>query len=136
MIADVRLIPVVGIPEVGPGDDLGRLIADAAAEQNTVIRPGDVVVVTQKVVSKAEGRLVRLAEVEASPFARAIAGPERDPRHVEVVLRESRRIVKMDRGVLITETRHGFVCANAGVDASNAAPETLVLLPEDPDESA
>jgi coenzyme F420-0:L-glutamate ligase/coenzyme F420-1:gamma-L-glutamate ligase len=136
MIADVRLIPVTGLPEIGPGDDLGRLIADAAAEQGTLIRSGDVVVVTQKIVSKAEGRLVRLSEVEPSPFAREITPPDRDPRQVEVVLRESRRIVKMDRGILITETRHGFICANSGVDASNAAPDTVVLLPEDPDASA
>src|SRR5438105_82654 len=91
MIADIRLMPVTGLPEIGLGDDLGRLIADAAAEQGTLIRAGDVVVVTQKIVSKAEGRLVRLSEVEPSPFARGITPPDRDPRQVEVVLRERRR---------------------------------------------
>jgi coenzyme F420-0:L-glutamate ligase/coenzyme F420-1:gamma-L-glutamate ligase len=99
---------------------------------------GDVVVITQKVVSKAEGRLVDLRDVVPSPFAQTLAGQwGKDPRHVEVVLRESVRVVRMDRGVIICETRHGYVCANAGVDASNVAGrEVLCLLPLDPDASA
>jgi coenzyme F420-0:L-glutamate ligase/coenzyme F420-1:gamma-L-glutamate ligase len=99
---------------------------------------GDIVIVTQKIVSKAEGRLVDLSTVEPSAFARQFADAQgKDPRHVEVVLRESRRIVKMERGVLIAETHHGFICANAGVDASNVPGEdVVVLLPVDPDASA
>ena len=118
------------------GDDVAALIADAAGAGG--LASGDIVVVTQKIVSKAEGRLVDLATVEPSAFARQVAAAHgKDPRHVEVVLRESRRIVKMDRGVLISETHHGFVCANAGVDASNVPGEhTLALLPVDPDASA
>jgi coenzyme F420-0:L-glutamate ligase/coenzyme F420-1:gamma-L-glutamate ligase len=121
---------------VWPGDDLAALIAAAVAP--TPLQTGDVVVVTQKVVSKAEGRLVALATITPSPFAQAIAAAHgKDPRHVEVVLRESRRIVRMDRGILIAETRHGFICANAGVDASNVPGTDVVsLLPEDPDASA
>jgi coenzyme F420-0:L-glutamate ligase / coenzyme F420-1:gamma-L-glutamate ligase len=127
----VRVIPVRGIPEIGEGDDLGALIADAAE-----LEDGDVVVVVQKAVSKAEGRTVRLADVEPSPEALAIA-EQHDPRHVETVLREAVRIVRRRRDLLIAETRHGFVCASAGVDASNAPePEALVLLPLDPDASA
>ena len=135
--ADVRLIGLAGVPEVHPGDDLGVMLGDAIERGVTRLLADDVVVVTHKVVSKAEGRLVRLAEVEPSPFARRLAAEAgKDARQVEVVLRESVRIVKMDRGVLICETRHGFVCANAGVDASNVAAETVCLLPEDPDRSA
>jgi coenzyme F420-0:L-glutamate ligase/coenzyme F420-1:gamma-L-glutamate ligase len=135
--AELRVFAVEGIPEVREGDDLGALIAGAMRAQGTPPETGDVLVVTQKVVSKAEGRVIDLAAVEPSAFARQIAEAwEKDPRQVEVVLRESRRIVRMDRGVLICETRHGLVCANAGVDASNAAAGTVVLLPEDPDASA
>jgi len=122
---------------VRAGDDVAALIADAAGVAGG-LASGDVVVVTQKIVSKAEGRLVDLATVEPSPFARQLADAHgKDARHVEVVLRESRRIVKMDRGVLISETHHGYVCANAGVDASNVPGEhVLALLPVDPDASA
>ncbi len=117
---------------------MGDLIIKAAADQKTLIQSGDVLVVTQKVVSKAEGRIVDLSEVEPSPLAIQIASEhQRDPRHTEVVLRESKRIVRMDRGVIIAETRHGFRCANAGVDASNVeGQETVALLPLDPDASA
>ena len=136
----IEVIGIAGLPEVRDGDRLGEMIARAAREQGTTIENKDVVVVTQKVVSKAEGRLVRLGDVEPSPFARELAAQcGRDPRVVELVLRESRGIVRMDpsRGVLITETRHGFVCANAGVDSSNIPGEDVVsLLPEDPDGSA
>ncbi|WP_047863777.1 coenzyme F420-0:L-glutamate ligase [Rubrobacter aplysinae] len=129
----VEIIPVHGLPEVRPGADLSALVAGAAG-----LRDGDVLVVTHKIVSKSEGRIVALSGVEPSPFARQFAAEHgKDPRQTEVVLRESRRIVKMDRGVLITETHHGFVCANAGVDASNVPGEDEVcLLPLDPDASA
>jgi coenzyme F420-0:L-glutamate ligase / coenzyme F420-1:gamma-L-glutamate ligase len=124
-----------GIPEVVPGDDLGAILAHAAPED---LRDGDVLVVAQKVVSKAEGRIVRLRDVTASADAVELAATlGKDPRAVQVVLDESEQVVRAARGVLIVRTRQGFVCANAGVDASNAgAPDTLVLLPEDPDASA
>ena len=133
----VTITAVEGIPEVRAGDDLAALIHAAAERQGLAFEDGDVIVVTQKAVSKAEGRLVDLNDVEPSPLAVELATSwEKDPRHVEVVLRESKRIVRMDRGVIICETRHGFVCANAGVDASNAPDGRLVLLPLDPDASA
>jgi coenzyme F420-0:L-glutamate ligase/coenzyme F420-1:gamma-L-glutamate ligase len=130
------------LPEVQPGDDLPALIAEAwrtaiAAEPELAPTPGDVLVVTQKVVSKAEGAVVDLNTVSPRPEAVAFAERwDRDPRQVEVVLLEAAAIVRMERGVLITRTRHGFVCANGGVDASNVAPDTVTLLPEDPDRSA
>lgn len=133
----LRLIPLHGLPEIVPGCDLAALIRAAAAEAGVELS-GRIVVVCQKIVSKAEGRLVPLADVEPSALAREIGAEHgRDPRQVEVVLRESRRIVRRGRGVLITETHHGFVCANAGVDLSNApGPDVAVLLPVDPDASA
>ncbi len=134
----ITVTGLTAMPEVRQGDDISRLILDAAGRQKLAFAPGDVLVVTQKVVSKAEGRVVDLDAVDPSPFARAIAADwNRDPRVVEVVLRESRRVVRMDRGVLICETHHGFVCANAGVDASNVGRTGRVtLLPLDPDASA
>jgi coenzyme F420-0:L-glutamate ligase/coenzyme F420-1:gamma-L-glutamate ligase len=127
----IELRPVVGLPEVEEGDDLGALIAERAE-----LRDGDVVVVAQKAVSKAEGRVVRIEDVEASARAHELAGA-RDPRELEIVLREARRIVRARPPFLICETRHGFVCASAGVDHSNApGPGWVVLLPEEPDESA
>jgi coenzyme F420-0:L-glutamate ligase/coenzyme F420-1:gamma-L-glutamate ligase len=133
----LRLAPLHDIPLVSPGDDLAALIADAAARAGLALANG-VLVVCQKVVSKAEGRLVALADVEPSAEARRIAREHvKDPRHIEVILRETRRIVRRAHAVLICETQHGFVCANAGVDLSNApGPEVAVLLPEDPDGSA
>jgi coenzyme F420-0:L-glutamate ligase/coenzyme F420-1:gamma-L-glutamate ligase len=132
-----EVIGIEGLPEVRAGDDLARLVVEAAVAQRTPPRSGDVVVVSQKVVSKAEGRLVRLADVTPSPAAVSMAAVvERDPRLVEVILRESRRIVRMDRGLLIAETHHGWVCANAGVDQSNVDRDAVALLPEDPDRSA
>jgi coenzyme F420-0:L-glutamate ligase/coenzyme F420-1:gamma-L-glutamate ligase len=127
--------PLPGLPEVRPGDDLAALIAAAGGD---TLRAGDVLVVAHKVVSKAEGALVDLADVVVSDRAREIAtGTGKDPRQVQVVLDESAELVRAERGVLIARTRHGFVCANAGVDASNApAAGTLVLLPRDPDASA
>jgi coenzyme F420-0:L-glutamate ligase/coenzyme F420-1:gamma-L-glutamate ligase len=134
---DLHIFSVSGIPEVAPGADLGALIADAVRRTGRAVEAGDVFVVAQKIVSKAEGALVRLAEVTPSPFAHEWASAHGlDPHVVEVILRESRRIVRMDRGILIVETRHGFVCANAGVDASNVAPGFVTLLPRDPDGSA
>jgi coenzyme F420-0:L-glutamate ligase / coenzyme F420-1:gamma-L-glutamate ligase len=128
---ELRVIPVTGLPEVREGDDVAALIAGAAE-----LEDGDVVVVAHKIVSKAEGRVVRLDSVEPSAPARDLAGGE-DPRRLEVILRESVRLVRTRPPLVIAETRHGFVCASAGVDASNA-PEaaTLVLLPVDPDASA
>lgn len=123
------------IPEVQGGDDIASLVADAVTAVGG-LDDGDVVVVAQKIVSKAERRTVELASVQPSRFAEAISG-ERDPRQTEVVLGEVVRIVRLRPPLLIAETRHGFVCASAGVDASNApAPETVVLLPLDPDASA
>ena len=137
-VPELRILGVAGLPEVHEGDDLGGMIAEAAAAGGSPIESGDVVVVTQKVVSKTEGRVVKLSDVTPSGFAEKIAARyEKAPRLVEVVLRESTRVVRMDQGVIITETRHGFICANAGVDSSNVpGEETVSLLPEDPDRSA
>ena len=127
----ISIVPVEGLPEIREGDDLPALIAGRAD-----LRDGDVLVVAQKAVSKAEGRVVRLADVEPSDEARRLAGHD-DPRRLEVILSESRRIVRTRPPLVIAETRHGFVCASAGVDSSNA-PEAglVVLLPVDPDASA
>jgi len=126
-----------GIPLIKCGTDLGLLIVKVAEEQGVGIMDGDIIVVTQKVVSKAEGRLVKLDEIDPSEFAREISrGAGRDPRHTEVILRETSRIIKMRGQVLIAETRHGFVCANAGVDHSNVEEGLFCLLPTDPDKSA
>ena len=132
-----QVVGVEGLPEVRPGDDLARLIVDAAARQATPLQSADILVVGQKIVSKAEGRIVRLSEVTPSPIATSMAdGLGRDPRLLEVILRESRRVVRMDKAVVITETRHGWICANAGVDQSNVDHDCVVLLPEDADRSA
>ena len=138
MPGELRIIPIHGIGEVRPGDDLAATILAALAQQDLPLADGDVMVVTQKIVSKAEGRIVDPTQVEPSHLARmaAVQG-KKDAPYYEVVLRESRRVVKMDRGVLITETYHGLICANAGVDESNVAGGRLVtLLPIDPDGSA
>jgi coenzyme F420-0:L-glutamate ligase/coenzyme F420-1:gamma-L-glutamate ligase len=133
----VRLRPLAGVPRIQPGDDLAALLAEAAREAGIVLGRG-ALVVCQKVVSKAEGSVVRLADVEPSPRAQRIATElDKDPRQVEVILRDTVRIVRQGHGVLICETRHGFICANAGVDLSNAPEEGVaVLLPRDPDGSA
>ena len=133
----LRLTPLPDFPEVEPGADLAELIRHAAKNAGVDLA-GTVLVVCQKIISKAEGRLVALADVDPSPEAKEIAAAhDRDPRQVEVVLRESRRIVRRGNGVLITETHHGFVCANSGVDLSNApGPDIAILLPVDPDASA
>jgi coenzyme F420-0:L-glutamate ligase/coenzyme F420-1:gamma-L-glutamate ligase len=138
----VEVIALAGLPEVTPGMDLAALIADAleATPDLLPLEPGDVMVVTQKVVSKAEGAVVDLRTIEPSQTAIDWAAAwARDPRQIEVVLREARRIVRMQNGVLITETHHGFICANGGIDASNVGPESgdvVTLLPVDPDASA
>lgn len=136
MPRELRVFALEGIPEIEAGDDLASLVAAAAARARGLAN-GDVVVVAQKAVSKAEGRVVHLDSVEASARAVELAGGERDPRHVQVILDESVRVVRSRPPLVIAETRHGFVCASAGVDASNAkGADTLVLLPLDPDASA
>jgi coenzyme F420-0:L-glutamate ligase/coenzyme F420-1:gamma-L-glutamate ligase len=132
---ELRVVPLLGIPEIEEGDDLATLLVEAAARAGGLAEH-DVLVVAQKVVSKEEGRVARLDDVEPSPEARELAG-EDDPRRVEVILRESRRVVRSRPPLVIAETPHGFVCASAGVDSSNAkGPGTVVLLPLDPDASA
>ena len=131
---EVRVRPVLGVPEIGDGDPLGKLIADAAGE----LADGDVLVISQKVVSKAEGRTRKLSSVipsaEASKLARILG---KEPNLVQLILEESAEVVRAERGVLIVETRHGLVCANAGIDSSNVGDtESVLLLPEDPDTSA
>jgi coenzyme F420-0:L-glutamate ligase/coenzyme F420-1:gamma-L-glutamate ligase len=134
---ELRVIGLQGLPEVQEGDEVAGLIADAAAS-GPGLESGDVVVVTQKIVSKAEGRVVALDSVTPTPEAERLAAEtEKDPRLAELILRESVRIVRQRGPVLITETRHGFVCANAGIDSSNVGAEgTVCLLPEDLDGSA
>jgi coenzyme F420-0:L-glutamate ligase/coenzyme F420-1:gamma-L-glutamate ligase len=134
----VAAVALPGLPEIRPGDDLGALLATAAGRLDGGLADGDVLAISHKVVSKAEGRLVRLADVEPGERARALAAEhDKDPRQLQVVLDEAAEVVRADRGRIIARTHHGFVCANAGVDASNAgADETLVLLPLDPDASA
>ena len=138
MPLEVRVTGIAGMPEVNAGDDLAALIIAAAQHQGISIDNGDILVVTQKIVSKAEGRVVSIDSVEPSALALSISeGHRRDPRHTELILRESQRIVRMDRGTIISETHHGFNCANAGIDASNIPGSgTVALLPVDPDLSA
>ena len=132
MTGELRVIPVDGVPELEEGDDLAALLVDAAPG----LEDDDVLVVAQKAVSKVEGRVVDLTGIEVSDQARELAA-DTDPRRLEVILRESREVVRARPPLVIAETRHGFVCASAGVDASNAkGPDTLVLLPLDPDASA
>ena len=138
MAGEVRILGVDGIPEVKAGDDPIELIMAGLATSNITLEAGDIVVVTHKLVSKAEGQVVELDKVTASDLATRWAETyEKDPRHVEVVFQEAARVVRMDHGLIIAETRHGFVCANAGVDASNVAGHKAVsMLPIDPDASA
>jgi coenzyme F420-0:L-glutamate ligase / coenzyme F420-1:gamma-L-glutamate ligase len=128
----IEILPVHGLPEIREGDDLAALVLERAE-----LRERDVLVLAQKAVSKAEGRVVRIDDFEPSERARELAGDERDPREVEVVLREAQQVIRERGPLVIAQTRHGFICASAGVDHSNAPePGTLVLLPVDPDESA
>ena len=130
-MTELRILPLLGWPEVREGDDLAERVASSAE-----LEDGDIVVLAQKVVSKAEGRVVRLDDVEPSERARELAGDE-DPRRIEAILQESVRVVRSRPPLVIAETRHGFICASAGVDSSNAPEEgTIVLLPVDPDASA
>jgi coenzyme F420-0:L-glutamate ligase/coenzyme F420-1:gamma-L-glutamate ligase len=135
---DIRIIGIKGLPIIKTGDNLAELICRAAENQSTPIQNGDILVVTHVVVSRAEGKIVNLDEVVPSEFAKNIAEQYRkDPALVEVVLRESKSIKRMDDGKLITETKHGFVCANSGVDKSNVPGErNVAMLPEDSDSSA
>jgi coenzyme F420-0:L-glutamate ligase/coenzyme F420-1:gamma-L-glutamate ligase len=137
-VTGLQIIGVPGIPEIVEGTDLAATIADAAAASGAPLEDGDVVVVTSKIVSKAEGRVIELADVEPSQFAIEWSTAwDKDPAVTEVVLREAKRIVRQLGPVLITETQHGFVCANSGVDqSSSGAHGRLVVLPADPDASA
>ena len=135
----IAIHPLTGIPLVQPGDDLAAHLLSALDHGGLQLVAGDILVVCQKVVSKAEGRIARLQEITASPFAKQLAAQttDKDPRIIEVILRETHRIIKMDRGHLIVETGPGWVCANAGVDESNRlGPDIVILLPQDPDASA
>jgi len=134
----IKIIPIKGIPIIKEGDDIGELIVKASKAQGIEIKDGDIIVITHVVVSRAEGRIVNLDEVKPSKFAETIAEQYgKDPALVEVVLREAKSIIRMGRGHIITETKHGFICANAGVDKSNVPGERMVaLLPENPDLSA
>ena len=134
----ITLCAIEGIPPVNKGDDLARLIVGGIEKTGLQLRAGDIVVVCQKVVSKAEGRVVDLKNIAPSEFANSLAKRwEKDPRAVELVLRQTNRIVRNDRGVIIVETGPGWVCANAGVDESNTlTDDSAILLPEDPDASA
>jgi coenzyme F420-0:L-glutamate ligase/coenzyme F420-1:gamma-L-glutamate ligase len=133
----IEVLPIVGIPEIKRGADLVSMILDAARKASAGIQDGDVFVVKQKVVSKAEGRVVPLAGVTPSRRAKSLAGEHgKDPRLVELILKESVRVVRAGHGVIITETKHGFVCANSGIDQSNVGRGHAALLPVDPDRSA
>ena len=134
----ISIMPVTGLPEIQQGADLAALIVTTLSDQKFALQPSDVLVVTHKIVAKAEGALVDLRTVQPSAIAISFAQRwNKDPRQIEVVLRESVRILRMDRGVLIVETRHGLICANAGVDLSNSVENTTVCtLPADPDASA
>jgi coenzyme F420-0:L-glutamate ligase/coenzyme F420-1:gamma-L-glutamate ligase len=133
----IEVVPLVGLPEVTAGADLTALILQSARNSGISLRDRDVLVVKQKVVSKAEGRLVLLEKVRPSRRAQRLAREQgKDPRLVELILKESVRVVRAGHGVIITETHHGFVCANSGVDQSNVKPGYVALLPEDPDASA
>jgi coenzyme F420-0:L-glutamate ligase / coenzyme F420-1:gamma-L-glutamate ligase len=131
-------VAVEGLPEIQPGDDLADLIAEALTRQDETVEPGDVLVMAHKIVSKAEGRIRRLRDVEPGPRATKLGQDlNKDPRLVQVVLDESQAVLRAAHGVLVCVTHHGYVCANAGVDASNVPGEdTLVLLPKHPDASA
>ena len=136
-VQPLQIFPLAGLPEIAPGDRLGSLIVHAVHEAALAPQAGDIFVVAQKIVSKAEGQLVPLDSVDPSERAAQWAAQYgKDPRLIELVLQQARRIVRMERGVIVAETRHGFICANAGVDASNVPEGTALVLPEDPDRSA
>ncbi len=135
----LTILPVKGIPDIKKGDDLGKLILGKVEDQGDEFQQGDIAVISQKIVSKAEGRVLPLSKIIPSDFAKTIANETgKDPRQVEVVLRESKKIIRMRAGHLITETSQGFICANAGVDQSNVGTkrDSVTLLPRDSDVSA
>lgn len=134
----VQIIPLEYIEEITPQTDLSKAIFTALKKQKLILEEKDILVITQKVVSKAEGRIVNLREIEPSAFAKTIAKEhKKNAAHIELILRESKRIVRMDHGVIIAETHYGFICANAGVDESNIGNnKTVTVLPIDPDASA
>src|SRR2546422_132890 len=135
----LTIFPVTRIPDIKKGDDLGKLIVSRVEDQGDEFKQGDIAVISQKIVSKAEGRILPLSKITPSEFAETIANETgKDPRQVEAVLRESRKIIRMKSGHLITETSHGFICANAGVDQSNVGTtrDSVSLLPHDSDASA
>ena len=134
----LTIIPVRGLPDIKKGDDLGKLLVTRLKEQGDTFQPGDITVVAQKIVSKAEGRVVSLSRIAPSDFAKTIASNVgKDPRQVEVILRETEKMVRMKGGHLITETKQGFICDNAGVDQSNVGDrDSVTLLPQDSDASA
>jgi coenzyme F420-0:L-glutamate ligase / coenzyme F420-1:gamma-L-glutamate ligase len=136
-LAHIEVIPIPGVPEVRSGSDLGNLIFEGLRASDLSLKDDDVVVVKQKVVSKSEGQLVRLSDVVSGPRAKRLAKEQgKDERLVELILKESVRVVRAAHGVIITQTRHGFVCANSGVDQSNVGVGMVALLPKDPDKSA
>jgi coenzyme F420-0:L-glutamate ligase / coenzyme F420-1:gamma-L-glutamate ligase len=137
-MSTIAIIPIPGIPQIQPGDDLPSVLLDAIDQAKVGLKSSDILIICQKIVSKAEGAIVDLKTITPSPFAQQIATQwEKDPRVVEVVLRESSRIIRMKNGVVITETKHGWVCANSGVDESNSLDDDIVIvLPKDPDASA
>jgi len=134
----ISIIGIQGIPDIQKGDDLAQIIVNRVKHQKETIKDHDIFVISQKVVSKAEGQIVQLDSIRPSEFSRQIAKElQRDPRHVEVILSESKKIIRMKAGHLITETKHGFICANSGVDQSNIVKRNSVtLLPRKPDSSA
>lgn len=135
----LTIVPIRGIPDIKKGDDIGKLIVDKVKDQGDELHQGDISIISQKVVSKSEGRVLSLSKVKPSEFAKTIANETgKDPRQVEVVLRESKKIIRMRGGHLITETNQGFICANSGVDQSNVGTlrESVTLLPRDSDASA
>lgn len=133
----VQIIPVIGLPEFKEGDDIASSINNALRKSRISLLNRDIIVIKQKIISKSEGRLVRLKSIRPSREAKRIGLEQgKDPRIVELILRESKRIVRIGHGVIITETKHGFVCANAGIDQSNVRKGYVALLPEDPDRSA
>lgn len=135
--SEIRISAIRGLPEIHPGDDVAAMLVAAVRQNGLTVADSDVFVIAQKIISKAEGQIVQLSTVTPSEKAAQWAQQyQRDARVIELVLREAVRVVRMERGVIIVETKHGLVCANAGIDASNTPADTATLLPEDPDRSA
>ena len=136
-MSSLQIVPVHHVPEITPGSNLSARLREGIRASGLEIERGDILAVTQKIISKAEGRIVKLNDVSPSDLTLSIAEQvKKDPRLVEVILRETRRIVRMRADVLVCETHHGFICANAGVDSSNIESGSVTLLPKDPDRSA